>query len=124
MIQTKELQIKIKFQVKIFKPRLILNCFNLLALITHELGLRNKENRKSAYSRLKNSNLNIIWSVTYTPWKHVNLTTETVKKNLQQIKAHQTHHLLKSSKLGGIWIQLLGLLIENLKKVIADTLVN
>ena len=60
MIQTKELQIKIKFQVKIFKPRLILNCFNLLALITHELGLRNKENRKSAYSRLKNSNLNII----------------------------------------------------------------
>ena len=49
MIQTKELQVKIKFQVKIFKPRLILNCFNLLALITHELGLRNKENRKSAY---------------------------------------------------------------------------
>ena len=45
-------------------------------------------------------------------------------KNLQQIKAHQPHHLLKISKLGGIWIQLLGLLIENLKKVITDTLVN
>ena len=45
-------------------------------------------------------------------------------KNLQQIKAHQPHHLLKISKLGGIWIQLLGQLIENLKKVITDTLVN
>ena len=43
--------------------------------------------------------------------------TETVKKKFViQIKAHQTHHLLKSSKLGGIWIQLLGLLIEKLKK--------
>ena len=51
--------------------------------------------------------------------------TETVKKKFViQIKAHQTHHLLKSSKLGGMWIQLLGLLIEKLKKVIAVTIVN
>ena len=34
MIQTKELQVKIKFQVKIFKPMLILCYFNLIALIT------------------------------------------------------------------------------------------
>ena len=46
MIQTKELQVKIKFQVKIFKPMLNLCYFNLLALITHELGLRDKGNRK------------------------------------------------------------------------------
>ena len=66
MIQTKELQVKIKFQVKIFKPMLILCYFNLLVLITQELGLGDKGNRKYAYGRLKNSNMNIIWSVTNT----------------------------------------------------------
>ena len=46
MIQTKELQVKIKLQVKIFKPVLILCYFNLLALITQELGLGDKGNRR------------------------------------------------------------------------------
>ena len=49
MIQTKELQVKIKFQVKIFKPVLILCYFNLLVLITQELGLGDKGNRKYTY---------------------------------------------------------------------------
>ena len=80
MIQTKELQVKIKFQVKIFKPMLILCYFNLITLSTHELGLGDKGNRKYAYWRLKNSNLNIIWSVTNTPSKYVKVTTETVNK--------------------------------------------
>lgn len=66
MIQTEELQVKIKFQVNILKPMLILCYFNLIALITHELRLEDKGNRKYAYQRLKNSNLNIIWSVTNT----------------------------------------------------------
>ena len=39
---------------------LILCFFNLIALITHELGLGDKGNRKYAYRRLKNYNLNII----------------------------------------------------------------
>ena len=46
-------------QVKIFKPRLILNFLYVLHLIIHEFGLGDKENWKSTY-RLKTFNLNII----------------------------------------------------------------
>ena len=49
-----ELQVKIKFRSKFFKPRLILYFLSLLALIIHELGLEKKK------PRLKTFSLNLI----------------------------------------------------------------